>query len=383
MYKIENRPEWGRLATFVPNKTEAVYNWFFYKEGFSKELVVNILKLFGVGEGQTVLDPFCGVGTALLACRQSGIDSVGFDVHPVSVFASRVKVGDYDPKGIKETVKALLKERFQKRPRPEDPLLRRAFKKQTLEDVVFFRDLVMRVKDTRIRDFLLLALMNVAIKCSYVFKDGTVIKFRKKPVPPLRSMFRRQVFRMIKDIRRFPVKECETRVEFGDARRLKLPDSSVDYVITSPPYLNKIEYTKIYEIEQKLFLDFVQERPPIRSYVGLSEKYLERESLELSQGLEEKTIRGLPGEAVPYFIDMNQSISELYRVCRPGARLAIVVGNGCFPTGVVDSDILLSRMGEKAGFKARKILVLNERWCTKNRVEKVGRVRESLLLWEK
>jgi DNA modification methylase len=383
MYRIESRPDWGKLATFVPNKAEAVYNWFFYKEGFSKQLVNNTLGMFGVGRDQTVLDPFCGVGTTLLACKQSGIDSVGFDVHPVSVFASRVKVGDHNPDGIKDVVKDLLKEKFQRKALPEDSLLRRAFKRQTLEDVVFFRDLVMQVKDARVRDFLLLALMSVAIKCSYVFKDGAVLKFRKKPVPPLRSMFRRQVFRMIKDIRRLKSRECETRVGFGDARRLKLADSSIDFVITSPPYLNKIEYTKIYEIEQKLFLDFVQERPPIRSYVGLSEKYLERESLELSEILDGKTIKGLPSEAMPYFIDMNQVISELCRVCRPGARLAIVVGNGCFPSGVVDSDIILSRMGERAGFKVNKILVLSERWCTKNRVVKVGRTRESLLLWEK
>ena len=78
----------------MPNKDLAVYNWYYYKEGFSRELVMRLLDMFSP-QGK-VLDPFCGVGTTLLACRERGIPSEGMDVHPVSVFASRVKLADYD-----------------------------------------------------------------------------------------------------------------------------------------------------------------------------------------------------------------------------------------------------------------------------------------------
>ena len=84
-----------------------------------------------------------------------------------------------------------------------------------------------------------------------------------------------------------------------------------------------------------------------------------------------------------YFNDMDEVIRELARVCAPGAKVGLVVGNGCFPDRVVDSDVILSRLAEAAGFRADEIMVLNNRWCTKNRVDKVGVMRESLLLWEK
>ncbi len=70
-------------------------------------------------------------------------------------------------------------------------------------------------------------------------------------------------------------------------------------------------------------------------------------------------------------------------MCKPGAKLAIVVGNGCFPERVVDSDLLLSQLAEKAGFDVKNILVLNKRWCMRHRVEKVGVLRESMLVLEK
>ncbi|HDD72700.1 MAG TPA: hypothetical protein ENG00_01255, partial [Candidatus Aenigmarchaeota archaeon] len=313
MYKMVEKLEWGPLATFVPNKKEPVYNWFYYKEGFARGLVLNLLKQLHAGKGHWVLDPFCGVGTTMLACRESGVNSIGFDVHPVSVFVSMVKTRRYDTGILKEEAKRILRMRFE-RPveMPRDSLFRRAFKRQTLEDAVFFRDEIMRIENGDVRDFFMLALMNVTMKCSYVYKDGAVLKFRKKPVPPLRDMLRRQVFRMIRDIEGFRTEKCETIVGFGDARKLKLRDETIDFIITSPPYLNKIEYSKIYEIEQRLFLDFVQEKPPIRSYIGL-------ERVKGGSGLENilgEEAQNLPEEAKPYFLDMHRAISEMWRVCR-------------------------------------------------------------------
>lgn len=378
--QMKERLGWGELATFVPNKRVPIHNWFYYKEGFSQGLVSRLVAEFGLGRGDTVLDPFCGAGTTLLACKQAGIGSVGFDVHPVAVFAARVKTADYDPGRLRDAAKELLKARFRK---PDmdagNPLVRRAFNRHTLDDVFFFRDVIMSIDDGRIRDFFMLALMNVSMKCSFAWKDGAVIKIRKHPVPPLRSMLRRQVHRMIGDLKRAGsgIGKVKTVAEYGDARRTKLPDGSIDAVITSPPYLNKIEYTNVYSIEEELFFR-ERPKPALRSYIGTEEEKMLRGESRLGKVMDTS---GLPASAIAYFGDMNDAIGEMHRVCKPGSRLGIVVGNGCFPGGVVDSDVILSQLAEKAGFGADEIIVLNKRWCTRNRVEKVGISRESLLMW--
>jgi DNA modification methylase len=377
---MKEMPGWGELATFVPNKKLPVYNWFYYKEGFAGDLVFNMIRKFGLKAGDTVLDPFCGVGTTLLACQEKGIEAIGFDVQPSAVFASMVKTRDYELEEIRGAAKSLLKSRFSVPDKSgASPLVRRVFNRHTLDDVLFFREYIMAMEDAVLRDFFMLALMNVAMKCSYAWKDGAVIKIRKHPVPPLRKLLSRQVRFMMRDIRMFKRKPCSCSVSFGDARKMDIENESIDSVITSPPYLNKIEYAKVYAIEDELFFSGMG-LTPLRSHIGMDPE----KAIAEKNKLEDITdVSDFNMQTIAYFSDMLQVIRELRRVCRKGAKLGIVVGNGCFPEGVVDSDVILSRMAEKQGFRAKEILVLNKRWCTRKRVEKVGITRESLLVWEK
>jgi hypothetical protein len=259
------------------------------------------------------------------------------------------------------------------------PLVKRAFARYTLEDVFFFRDRIIPIKDHDTRDFLMLALINVAMKCSYAWKDGAVIKIRKHPVPPLRKLLSRHLRFMIKDLKRLKRAKSRSSVGFGDARRTGIPDGTVDAVITSPPYLNKIEYARIYSIEEELFFSRAGLRP-LRSHVGIHDSDILDADMKLRE-IDERACAN--AQSIAYFSDMWEVIKELHRVCRKGAKVAMIVGNGCFPEGVIDSDMILSSMAEKAGFKALEVRVLSKRNCTKNRVEKVGVTRESLLIWEK
>jgi tRNA G10 N-methylase Trm11 len=103
--RVSERPDLGKLATFQPNKNLPVYRWFLFKEGFSRDLVFLLAETFQLTQGDLVLDPFCGSGTVPLACKQLGINCVSFDVHPVMLFTSRVKVRDYDLDEIKRESK--------------------------------------------------------------------------------------------------------------------------------------------------------------------------------------------------------------------------------------------------------------------------------------
>ncbi|NIO22515.1 MAG: hypothetical protein GTN38_00625 [Candidatus Aenigmarchaeota archaeon] len=361
MYELTNKLEWGELATFVPNKILPVYNWFYYKEGFSRDLVLNLIRMFKISKG-TTLDPFCGVGTTNLACKEKGIDSIGFELSPLALFAARVKTSDYDVSDLRETLKGIRRIKFRKLDRSWiPPNVRRYFNTHTLDDILLFRNVVEGIEDNLTKDFFRLGLISSATRCSYMYKDGSVLKRKKHPVPPFRKFYHHRMKRMVRDLEKLKVGKCETLVGRRDARKLKLPKESIDFVITSPPYLNKIEYTKIYNIEEFLFFRPDKKRG-VRSYIGI------REGNDIVKS---------------YFSDMENVLKELYRVCKPGAKLAIVVGNGCFPTKVVESDILLSEIAEKIGFSVRKIYVMNRRWCMRNRTEKVGRLRESLLIFEK
>lgn len=360
---LSSKPELGEHATFVPNKAEPVYNWLYYKEGFSKQLVNWLLDLFQVKEGSLVLDPFCGVGTTLLACKQRGVNAVGYDVQPAAVFASRVKTRNYDISQLKQQSKELLKKKFVRMERKFPPLFYKAFSKYALEDIAFFDGEIKRMDESA--DFFLLALINAAIKCSYAWKDGAVIKIRKAPRPPLRVMLRKIIYRMIRDLESFEAKPVQCVVEMKDARQLDLEPEIIDAVITSPPYLNNIDYTKVYEIEN-YFLGYP--KPPLRSFIGFSDVD------EFSE---------LPPSARPYFTDMKKILYGLYSACKNDAKLAVVVGNGYVDSMIVDSDLILAGLAEGMGFRVDRIFVVNERFALEERTKKKGVLRESIIIMEK
>lgn len=360
---IKDKTEWRKLSTFIPNKRLPIYNWFYYKEGYARDLVFSVMDMFGLGAGNCVLDPFSGSGTTLLACKEKGINSIGFDVLPISVFASKVKTADYNIEELKKFTKIFFSKKFEK---PKDIFpanFRKFFLSHTIDDVLFFLKEVKSMDNDNVKNFLLLGLISSAMKCSYVYKDGNVLKIKKHPIAPFRKFYRWYIKKMIRDLKKFnsnttTEKIGNTDICFGDARNIDLPQESVDAVITSPPYLNNIDYTNVYSIEN-WFLG--EPNPPMRSYLGLGDAEIQRK----------------------YFEDMKRVLKNLYEICRPGAKLGFVVGNAYINDSIVDVDTMISDLGEKLGFKKTGIFILNNRFALKRRTIKVGNLRESLITLEK
>ncbi|MFH1229480.1 MAG: LAGLIDADG family homing endonuclease [Candidatus Aenigmatarchaeota archaeon] len=322
-------------------------------------------------EGKPV---WCGnSGTTVLACKQRGIMSVGFDVSPFFAFVANVKTRDYELEKIKDAIAEMGTWKFERPTKlPKEKYITKVFSRYTLEDFVFFRNKVMDIQDAKVRNFFMLALVDSAIKASWTMKDGAVVKIDKTGKPPLKKYFKYKVKRMYKDLRDASMKPIETNVDIGDARQLNLEDNCIDAIITSPPYLNKIEYTKIYGIEMS-FLGFPDST--MRSYVGSR-----ADDISVSDiGLDEN----LPVAAKVYFKDMHAVLSEMYRVCKSGAKAAIVVGGGCFPDRAIEADRITAELAERVGFTVNDVWVARNSWCTRCATIKVGQVRESIILLEK
>lgn len=373
-WMIEERWDWGKLVTFIPNKKLPVYSWFYFKEGFSRDFVHLMNDLFKLENDSIVLDPFVGSGTTLLACKERGIDSVGVDVAPLAVFVSQTKTADYNIDELMKIARKILQEKFERQDLSQvSRFTRRFFSKYTLEDVLFFREKIKTIEDPVARNFFTLALMNAAMEASYAYKDGAVLKVVEKPVPPFRKFFKRVIEKMIKDLKKINFKPCKTDVYLGDARKMDfLDDGTFDAIITSPPYLNKIEYTKVYAIEYELFFGDVK-IDPVRSYIGLNPKNISNQF----------PTHNLPEAAKAYFHDMRLVLEEMFRVLRNSGRASIVVAGGVFPDRVVESDILIAELAERVGFNVDRIIAVNKRVATTRRVVKIGEARESIIILSK
>ena len=56
------------LVSYAPTADRPIHRWFWYREGYSVELVNEFIKT--LPRGSLVLDPFCGAGTSLLAAKE-------------------------------------------------------------------------------------------------------------------------------------------------------------------------------------------------------------------------------------------------------------------------------------------------------------------------
>ncbi|MBC7099736.1 hypothetical protein H5T52_11640 [Candidatus Bipolaricaulota bacterium] len=369
--KVTEKLWLGKLTTPLPDRHLPIYSWFEMKEAFSRGLVLLLADTWGLGESDLVLDPFCGTGTTPLACRELGLDCIGYDVHPVLLLAARVKLRDYDAAELKERVEKFLKDKFERQEVDAPGFVTRVFPRAVLEEVVSVRQRIFEMDDEATREFLLLGLAIAAMRCSWAHKDGAAIKVVRRPIPPLLRELGRQLRRMCGDIERFRAKGSRVRVEFRDARRMNLPDASVDAVITSPPYLGKNEYFSAYRLEQWIM---GIEGPRPSDLIGSGES----DFSEVADLVGEK-----PRESLSYFRDLFEVIKEIKRVCRAGANICLVVSDGCLPGGPVDVCQTLGELAERAGLRAKSLVIVNKRYCTTPSRKKLGITKEGLLIWNR
>jgi site-specific DNA-methyltransferase (cytosine-N4-specific) len=109
--------------------------------------------------------------------------------------------------------------------------------------------------------------------------------------------------------------------------------------------------------------------------------------LEVLSNLDGKELNNprIPIMIKGYFEDMNLVLKELYKVCQPGAKIALVVGNVRFEGELIPVDLLLSDLASDAGFQINKVIITRYKGNSSQQMGKYGRVpvRESILIWSK
>jgi hypothetical protein len=185
-------------------------------------------------------------------------------------------------------------------------------------------------------------------------------------------------------------------VNNADARSLPLRDSSVDIVITSPPYLNAIDYIRCSKFSLVWMGHRIAELRQVRSTNigteistgGTPDDPLIKNAFAAGGNLERLPIRDRRMFA-RYVRDINSVMQEINRVLVPGGRCVLVVGD-CTMRGVfVRNSEVLKCLGEQTGLLTRsriaRPLPANRRYLPPPSAEQAGkmlngRMREEIVL---
>src|SRR5712692_10416120 len=95
---FEAIPSYEGMFVSIANERLPVHRWFRFKESFSPDLLkaaIEDLRL-EVGKSLRMLDPFCGVGTSLVAAQELqkegyAITALGIERNPFMAFVAKTK----------------------------------------------------------------------------------------------------------------------------------------------------------------------------------------------------------------------------------------------------------------------------------------------------
>jgi len=160
-------------------------------------------------------------------------------------------------------------------------------------------------------------------------------------------------------VARLPFKDCElatgASVRGGDARELPLEDQAADLVLTSPPYLNAIDYLRAHKFSLVWMGYSLRQLRELRGTMMGTERGLW--SLDgLPPGLEERMENLLVEERVRaqrrrYLSDLAKVLAEIARVLRPGGLALLAVGPTIISSKRTDARNVVAALGERVGLR--------------------------------
>lgn len=316
-----------------------------------------------------VLDPMVGSGTTTVVARAKGHVAFGFDTDPLAVILSKAWVGDSDEIRIAAVAERVLENagkrvgRFRNGyPRYADDLTREFidywFDEENQRQLRALSETIAEIRNPGTRAVLWAGFSRLIIAKSRGVSLAMDIShsrphkvYETAPIAPF-DEFIQAVNRVSKHM---PFTASSTaaphaKIMRHDARRLPLADSSIDFVITSPPYLNAIDYIRCSKFSLIWMGYCVSELQDLRGRNIGSERSTGRatilpeplEKLLLALGMSGLSARDM-GMLRRYVGDLDKIVGEISRVLTPEGRAIFVVGNSTVHGAFIkNSDIIAS-----------------------------------------
>lgn len=452
---VHNRALDRTLVSFQANKGAPFYGWFKYREGFSESLVSYLLRELHPHPG-VLLDPFAGSGSALFGARNLGWESHGIEVLPVGMYAmqARIIADRVNAEAFRDAVAELTHVNFNEYANGAQALghiaiTRGAFPSdQEAELTGYIAYCHSAVADEDVRTLLLYAAFCILEDMSFTRKDGQYLRwdarsgrsqgkkpFNKGRILSFREALDGKLSQMVADLGFRPAQQSlfptddltsslpDMRLHQGSCLSIlpTIAGEEFDFVLTSPPYVNRYDYTRTYALEliylgcdaeqvkllrqtmlsctvenrdkrQQLEAYYAQldrrhdfaaidaafnNQAALQEVLGILDRY--RAQGQLNNSNIARLVRN-------YFYEMCFVIFELARLLRPGGIVSMVNDNVRYQGEEVPVDLILSDFAESFGLSVRHIWTLGRgKGNSSQQMGSHGRteMRKCVYVWEK
>jgi len=263
-------------------------NLFAWRGQFSPQLIECILNAYCLPDS-VVLDPFVGSGTVLYEAAALGLSGFGFEINPSAWSFSKLYEFVNVPPAVRDEFISELRTRIEQ----EFPII-----------ILSDNPLPIGVVEQK------------TINVEQSISDGAKILFNALLVTldiynnEISGEFVQSKFNSLAElVRGLPYSIRQIKADLQDARALPMQSKSVDFVVTSPPYINVFNYHQNYRRSvEVLGWDLLR---VARSEIG---------SNRANRGNRFYTV-------VQYCIDMANVIQEIARVLKTDGRAVLIVGH--------------------------------------------------------
>ena len=371
---VINEKQFDTPVNFKQAKSKAIHRWFTYKEGFSPVFVSDFIKRFKTSTNPVIFDPFGGIGTTVLESSLQGYSAYSNDINPLSNYIATIKNTQYDLEDLEDLKNSLVKfndsKLIKKAIPPNNETVVNYFDKKTLELILQTQNWIENLKSTKTLNLFNLALLTNLEKISTHRKDGNGVKRKKnfesiKSIKEIKEKISLKINEFIDDITKSENKS-KSKVYYQSSFDKYGLEEKADIVITSPPYANCFDYSKVYLVEL-WFGNFFKEKKDQKDFRENSVishvhyKWNPRHSNyghslvenEITQYLANCKLwdKKIPQMLVGYFSDMGKVLFELIPNLNKGATIGIVVGNSVYAGLPIATDILVSEIAVKLGYE--------------------------------
>ena len=324
-------------------------------------------------EESIVLDPFMGSGTTIVEGLRYAKHSIGIDVDPLARLIARAKTSQYDIGNLARLSEEIFAARDTDDVECYLPMggvknIPHWFNDGAWQGLCKIFTVIDRMKCTPTEKEFFLCVFSSVLRwvsnaddqTQKTYVSGTLIK---KP-PEVWETFSRALSKAMAGVGSLAeVRNSGTcSVLDSSALEMSLESDTVDLIVTSPPYVDSVDYMYNFMLEYFwlgpiLGVSTRQEyNARRRSPIGAKNPTLRANlPLELEGLVDPSTMPLYRRDAtIAYFSAMRVHFTEAARVMKFGARYVLVVGNSQAESGVIPVHDCLLRLAKAAGLHLEK-----------------------------
>ncbi|RZK27065.1 MAG: site-specific DNA-methyltransferase [Flavobacterium sp.] len=407
---------------FNYNKSAFVHQWYPFVEGYSREFINTIITEIGY-KPNFALDLFSGSGTTPVELQLMGTKCYSFEVSPFMHLLASVKLeGHYKVNKFRESLQLVENKlndellpirEFIQPPKattfqPNGKLKKWIFNVEVMDGILDIKNAIRCVNDVKYQQLFSIALASILLEVSNAYRNGkclaykdnwqTIITTRRNVHEKFLDKLRNVILPDILKLQKIKVNGGNKKYcIYGDVRENinKIPDNTIDLVITSPPYLNSRDYTDIY-IAELWMLDLIKDydelrglrKRTLRSHVQVKHgevKTLDIHELKatidkLNNNKEQEWNSEILGMVKGYFVDMDLLFSDLKKKMVPGKKVFFNVANSAYYGVEIKVDEIVCAIAETKGFTINEIRKARDLRPSSQQKDLISSLRESVIV---